>query len=155
DLLRAHLDAVLRLTAVGDAPLAHHALEPDVLVHRARGVEVEEAHLVDRRRPDEGARLVELGAGLDAAAAGHAPGERVTLLLLLRRLTRPGPELVRPVEVDPGVDLLERLEHRAPVDHQVALARELAHRLDGDDLAVRRDLVDQRRARLSDPAVDD
>jgi hypothetical protein len=53
DLLRAHLDAVLRLAAVLDSALAHHRVEPLVRVHLAARVQVEEAHLVERRRPDE------------------------------------------------------------------------------------------------------
>ena len=59
------------------------------------------------------------------------------------------------VEVDPGLHPLQVLEHPRAVDDEVAHHRELRHRLEGDRLAVRRDLIDERGARLADLAVDE
>ena len=130
DLLRAHLDAVLRLAAALDAAFAHDRVEPLVRVHLAARVQVEEAHLVERGGADEVARRVDLRARLEAAAARHAARERVRRLLVLLRLARPGAELVGAVELDPRLDPLQVLEHARAVDDEVAHDGELRHRLE-------------------------
>src|SRR4029079_4541489 len=75
DVLRADLDAVLRVAAVDDAALLHQRVEALVRVHRAGGVRVEEDDLPDRRGADERALLVDLRTRVEAAAARHALGE--------------------------------------------------------------------------------
>src|SRR5882672_12410107 len=47
---RAHLDAVLRVAAVGDAVFAHDSFQTLVTRHSTRGVHVEETHLRNRLR---------------------------------------------------------------------------------------------------------
>src|SRR5258708_36403357 len=56
DLLRAHLDTVLRLAAPLDAPVTHHCVEPLCRVKLSARVQVEEAHLVERCGANEVAR---------------------------------------------------------------------------------------------------
>src|SRR5262245_47407827 len=65
NLLRANLDAVLRVAAVGDAAGSHEDCEPLVRVHRARRVEVHQQRLPDDRRADEAAIAVHLRADLE------------------------------------------------------------------------------------------
>src|SRR5262249_41458132 len=82
DLLRTDFVAVLGLAAIGHAAIAHHRVETDVLVHGPGRVQIEEPHLVDGGRADERRGVVVLGAGFQAATAGHAARERVALLLV-------------------------------------------------------------------------
>src|ERR1700722_5953886 len=53
DVLGAHLHAVLGLAASLHAALPHDRVESFSRVHRAARMQVEEAHLVERRRSDE------------------------------------------------------------------------------------------------------
>src|SRR5579872_1844175 len=115
-LLRIHLDAVLGLAAPLDAALAHHRVEPLARVELAGRMQVEEPHLADGGGADEIAQRSDLRARLEAASARHAARQRIGVLLVLLRLPRPRAELVRAVEVDPGLDALEVVEHARAVD---------------------------------------
>src|SRR5262249_23527860 len=66
--------------------------------------------------------------------------------LVLLRLTRAWSELVRTVEVNPRLHLLQVVEHPRPVDDEVAHERELRHRLERDCLPLGPDLIPQRAA---------
>src|SRR5262245_37876262 len=116
DLLRAHLDAVLRVAAVGDAAGFHQDREALLRVHRARRVEVHEQRLPDDRRADEAAVAVHLRADLETERARDAAVERVAELLQLGRDARAGAEVVGAVDGYPRLHALQRFEHPAPVD---------------------------------------
>src|SRR5690606_30284376 len=162
DVLRADLHAVLRVAAVAHAAGAHEGVEALTLEALAGLVGIEEPRLAEDGRADEGfvpALFVllkqVLRARLQAAAAGDALRHDVALLLLLRALLRPGALVVRAVDRHPPADALEIVEEARAVDPQVAHERELAHRLQRDDVAlVGGVLVDQAGAALPHAAVD-
>src|SRR5205814_802950 len=108
-------------------------------------VVVEKAHLRDGRGSDERGVLPHLRANLEAAPAGHAGGKDVVDLLVLGRLPGPRTEIVGAVDGNPPAHPLERLEHLAAVDGEVADEGELLHRREGDGLL---EAVDERGAGL-------
>src|SRR6185295_3208796 len=108
NFLRADLDAVLRVAALGDAARLHEDLEALVLVQRARRVRVEEERLTDRRGTDEVVVALDLRAHLEATAARDALIQAVHELLHLGRDAGPGAEVVRAVDRDPSLDALQR-----------------------------------------------
>src|SRR5262245_4460412 len=84
NLLRARLDAVLRVAAVRDAARLHERRESLVRAHLAGRIHVEEERLPDRRGADEAAVTPHLRADLEAATARDALVEAVHELLLRR-----------------------------------------------------------------------
>src|SRR5262249_32729762 len=87
-----------------------------------------------------------------AAATGHAARQGVARLGEVRRHARTRAEVVRAVEVDPCVHAAEVGEEARAIDGEVADERELLHRPQLDRLL---ELVDQRRAGLTDAPIDD
>src|SRR5437763_11046162 len=65
------LDAVLRVSAIGNSILTHDSLQTLVTIHRAAGMHIEEANLRDRLWADVMVFVV-LRTGFEAATASHA-----------------------------------------------------------------------------------
>ncbi len=106
----------------------------------------------DRRGADEDVFPVgdHLRACIHTAAARDAAREPVALLAFVLGHPRSGAQCVGSVDRDPRADSPVVGEEPVAVDHQVALDRELLHRLEADRLV---QVPDQRRARLAHPAV--
>src|SRR5579875_470321 len=133
-LLGAGLDAVLGEAALLHATVTGERAETLFLEDGAGWVHVEELGLRDGGCADEACGVVELRADLHADGAGDAVRQRVTLLLNLRRLTRPGAEVVAAVDGHPGLDLLQVLEEYGAVHSEITDDREFGERLQRDGL---------------------
>src|SRR6266851_2240552 len=120
ELLGAGLDAVLSEAALLDAAVSGEGAEAILFEDCAAGVHVEELGLGDGGGSDEAGGVVELRADLHADGAGDAVGERVALLLHLRKLLGAGAEVVGAVDGNPGLDLLEVLEEDGAINGEVA-----------------------------------
>ena len=148
---RTDLYAVLRVAAVGNAVVTHDRLQTLVAIHGSRWVQVEETNLSDRLRTDVVIAFV-LRTGFETAAARHAARVGVALHHVFLVHARAGPEVVRAVEFDPGVNALEVIEHLRAIDHEIAHVWKLGHRLEFDRLI---EIVDERGAGLAHASVDD
>jgi hypothetical protein len=176
-VLGANGDAVLGVAADLQAPFAHQGVEPLAGVVRPGRVAVEEHHLADRVGAEEVAvvllvlagfvgvvrlpfqpfdfDLQVLRAGVEAAAAAHAFGERIALFLDLGRDARAGADVVVAIDRNPGLVLGQRAKEAGPIDAQVADDRKLGHRGQLDLAgAILEQAIDQGRARLANLAVD-
>ena len=151
DALGAHLHAVLRVAARGDAARLHDLAQAHLLVHLPRGMRVEQAHLLDGGRPHEVGLGVDVRARLQTAAAGHALGQLVGPPARVLRHARARPQVEGTVDVDPRMHSLERVEQLLAIHHEVAHDGKRAERRQANGLLK---LVDQRRARLPGLAVD-
>ena len=110
---------------------------------------VEEAHLGNCLRSDVVVFVV-LRTRFQTATAGHATRISVALRHVVLIHPGSGTQVVRPIQLNPGVDALEVIEHLRSVDYQVAHVRELAHRLELDGLI---EIVYQSRTRLAHAPV--
>src|SRR2546430_12761040 len=156
NVLGPRLDAVLGVAAGGDTAGTHEGVETLVRVQLARRMEVHEERLRDGGRAHEArARwvvAVDLRAHLETASARDTAIQRIAELLHFCREPGARPEVVGPVEWNPGAQILEGLEHAAAVDDEVADDGELRKWLADDPLV---ELGDERRAPHSDPAIHD
>src|SRR6266403_4291119 len=115
------MHTVLRVSTILYATGAHNRRKPLALVHGARWVHVEQAHLADDRRSDKLAVLIHLRANFQAVSATDAIRKRVPLLLNLGRDARPFPQVVSAIDGDPRLHALQAFEHK------LAIHREIAH----------------------------
>src|SRR5947209_3725690 len=143
--------AKLGVAAFLDTAVSHEGVEAVFFQSAAGGVVVEEFHLRDGGGADEVGLVVELGAGLHAAAAGHAAGDGIHLFLRFGKLAGTGAEIVGSVDGDPGFDALEIFKEDAAVDLKIADERKLGEGLDFDGLL---ELIHEGRACHTDFAVD-
>ena len=95
---------------------------------------------------------VDLRAHLETASARDTAIERIAELLHFGREPGARPEVVGPVEWNPGAQILEGLEHAAAVDDEVADDGELRKWLEDDRLV---EPVDERRAPHAYAAIHD
>src|SRR5690348_15819204 len=96
--------------------------------------------------------LIELWANFHTAAAGNAPRQRVSLLLLFHGHTRARAEVVGAVYRNPGLHALEVLKENTTIDREVANKGELREGFDGDGLI---EIVHQRRTCHASLAIDE
>src|SRR5256885_2896184 len=134
-------DTVLRVGTFLDAAGTHDRREPLALVHRSRGVHVEEAHLADNGRAHKLIMLIHLWANLEAISARDAIRKRITFFLNFGRYARAYAEIVSAVDGNPGFHALEAFEHELAIDGEIAHQRKLGHRLDSNGLF---ELIDKR-----------
>src|SRR5713226_875657 len=88
DALRASVHAVLCVRAFLDAAGTHERAESLALIHRARWVHIEKAHLADDGRAHELILVVHLRANLEAVPARNTIRKRIALFLNLGRHAR-------------------------------------------------------------------
>jgi len=150
--LGAHFDAIHGVVAILNSAGAHHGFEAFARMHRASGMHVEEAHLIDDGGADELRVIVYLGANFEAIAAGDAARHGVADLLLLGRHARAGSDGVRAVDGYPALHALQIFEHDGAVHLQIADQREFRERLEANRLF---EIVDERGAGLTRIAVDE
>jgi hypothetical protein len=178
DGLRADGHAVLGVAADLQAAFFHEGIQSLAGVHFSGGMHVEEHGLADRGGADEAAvvgGVLAAGEGLigfavapaeldlevlrarfQAAAAGHALGEWIGLLLDRRRDGRPSAVIVVAIDGDPAFDPLQGLEHSAAIDEQIADDWEFGGGAELDFLrVVFEQAIDEGRAGLADAAIDD
>ena len=72
DSLRTNFHAILRVIAVFDSTGPHKSFQAIGGVHGTGRVHVEETHLTDNRGSHEIRTFIDLGADLEAVAAGNA-----------------------------------------------------------------------------------
>src|SRR6185437_8239584 len=72
DAFGANFDAILRVVAILNAARAHHGFEASARMHRAGGMHVEKANLIDDGGTDKLRVAIHLGADYEAVAAGDA-----------------------------------------------------------------------------------
>src|SRR6266481_6415445 len=92
--LGASMNAVLRVGAFLYAARTHESHKALALIHRSRGVHVEQAHLADNGCAHELIMLIHLRANLQAVPASDAVRERISLLLNFGRHARAVAEMV-------------------------------------------------------------
>src|ERR1700674_2879617 len=157
--LGASLHAVLRVGAFLDAAGSHERAEPFALIHCARRVHIEKAHLADDGRAYELIMAIHLRADLEAVPASDAIRKRIAFFLNFRRYARAFAEIVSAIDGNPRLHALEALKHKLAVDREVAHQRKLGHRLDSNWLlklihqrrtSHARFSIDQHRARSAD-----
>src|SRR5216684_5514556 len=144
------MHTVLRVGAFLDAAGTHERAEPLALVHRSRGMHVEEAHLADDGRAHELIMLIHLRANLEAVPTCNAIRKRIALFLNFWGNARAFAEIVSAVDGNPGLHALEAFKHELPVNREIAHQRKLRHRLDSNGLFK---LIDKRRTRHARLAV--
>ena len=147
----ADLDAVLRVAAFLNSTVAHERLQTLLPEHFARGVHVEQTRLGNGGGADKSCALIELWTRFHAAAAAHALGELVGLLLHLGQNPWTIAKGVGSVDGNPGFDDLQILEEDAAIDLEVTENGELGKRLNCKRLL---QIVYQSRARHARLAVD-
>ncbi len=112
---------------------------------------VEKPNLGDRGCAHEAGALVELRAGLHAAAAGDATRDRVSFFLLDGIDTRSRAEIICAVHRYPRFDAFQVFKKHAAVDGQIAHDGKLAQRLNLDRLLK---FIYQGRAGHAGAAID-
>ena len=133
-----------------DAACGDQLAQPLARVHFAGRVHVEERTWAMGAAPMNPVTSFTCGRP-QARAAGHAGREHVHRLLVFVRLPRTRAQVAGAVDGDPAPQALEAVEELLPIDHEVAHQRELGQRLEDYRLL---EVIDKRRARLADPAVD-
>ena len=123
--LGASVNAVLRIGAFLNAAGAHQRLQALALIHRARGVHVEETHLADDSGTHELIVLVHLWTDFKAVTASDAIRKRIPFFLNFGRHARALAEVVGAINGDPGFHALEAFKHKLPVDSKIAHERKL------------------------------
>ena len=116
DIHRTGLHAVLCIAAVGDPVFLQQRFEAFVPRHLASGMHVEEPNLRDRLRSNVVITVI-LRTGLETAAARHTTGVCVPLLHLVLIHSWSGPEIVGPIQFDPGVNTLQMIKHLRAVNN--------------------------------------
>src|SRR6266702_636334 len=114
------MDAVLRVGALLDAAGPHQRFEALALIHRARGVHIEEPHLADDGRAHKLIVFIHLRAYLEAASAADAVRQRIAFLLNFRRYARAFAEIVSAVNGNPRFHALQAFEHELAIDGELA-----------------------------------
>ncbi|EJY55995.1 signal recognition particle protein [Alicyclobacillus hesperidum URH17-3-68] len=150
--LRAHLDTVLGIAAFVNTALAHQGFQPVFFVHRTGWVHVEKTGLRDGKRSDKRVFVIHIRTRLNACAARKTARQFVRNLLIPLRHARSRAEIIRPIDRNPSLDLLQRVEHAATIHHEIANNGKRTHRADPDGLF---EFVDESRASLPRPVVND
>src|SRR5438309_380984 len=130
------LPVALRVGAFLNSSRPHDCRDPLALVHRSRGMHIEETHLANDRCAHELVVLIHLRANLQAVPARDAIRKRIPFFLLFRRHSRPFAEIVGAVNGNPRFHAFQAFKHELPVDGQIAHQRGLGHRLDSYRLFV-------------------
>src|SRR6266571_8247297 len=120
NVLGADLDAVLRITALLDAAIAHEGCQPLTLERLACGMCIEELNLRDGGGAHETGGFVELRTSLHAATTRNAARQRIGHLLLFHAQARAGAKIIRAIYWHPCLHQPQVFEKNAAVDCEVA-----------------------------------
>src|SRR4030095_8784745 len=126
DAHRTCLDAILSVSAVGDAVFTHQAVKSFIAIHFAGGMHVEKTNLSDRLRPDV-LIIVVLRACLKTTAAGHTARIGVALLHFVLIHSRPWPQVVSAIQLDPCVHLFQVIKHPRTIYYYIEDCWKLCH----------------------------
>lgn len=132
DAFWTYADTVLGFTATLNAALFHESVETRGGVHGSCGVGVEQANLGNGGRTYEVTVVIDLGAGFEAAAAGHAFAELIHFFADFFGHARTFAKVVGAVNGDPSFDAFEVVKHGLSVHDEIADDGKLFERFEND-----------------------
>ena len=146
DLFGADAGAVLGITAIANSPLFHEGAKALFGIKLPNWMGIEKPGLRNRRWTDEFGEAVNLGTPFAAAATGHAGGKVIHLLLNLRIDLGAKAAIVGVVDIDPGADAFQLLEHAVAVHYEIFDKWKFGEGSEGDGRVsgLFDDLIDER-----------